>query len=182
MKLNKKAALALSVQAIVVIVIAFVVLGLALTLTRTVFKLGQSKVGEAIDVVDLDVQPSPDNTLTIEKIIISRNDQKELKIGFYNKLPEGIRDATLQVTTCQDSAGNEVDPPTDGAWAIPAISTIKQDVAASESAGYKALFSERGMTAGQYICEIGVMGKTGDETEDPGTKKDVKQFFLTVNP
>jgi hypothetical protein len=180
MKLDKKAALNLSVQAIVVIVIAFVVLGLALTLTRTVFKLGQSKVGEAIDVVDLDIKPTPENTLTVEKIIISRNDQKELKIGFYNRLPQQIMDATLEVTTCQDSSGNIVTAPTDGSWAIPAISTIAQNVDASESAGYKALFAERGMTAGNYICELALKGKTGTDTD--AVKKDSKQFFLTVNP
>ncbi len=165
---SKKGALSLSVSAIVILVIAFVVLGLALTLTRYVFKLGMEKTGEAIDIVELEMQPTPDNTITIEKIIIARTETKELKIGVYNKLPEKITGATLSISECQDSSG---DPVAD--IKIPSISTISQDIPASESAGYKAIFTEQGLEAGNYICKLQLLDSIDAE-------KDSKQFFLTV--
>jgi hypothetical protein len=171
MRLNKKAALNLSVQAIVILVIAFVVLGLALTLTRYVFKIGMSKAGEAIDIIELESKPSPDNPITIPgKVTIGIKDTKELKIGVYNAKGLQFTNAVLAISDCIKAGANA----SVSSDILPSLTTISQTIGISESKGYGAILSENGLTAGNYICTLKVTDGTTDY--------EAKQFFLTVTP
>ena len=170
---SKKGALSLSVSAIVILVIAFVVLGLALTLTRYVFKLGMAKTGEAIDIVELEMQPSLDNPIAMsDKIIIGKGELKDIKIGVYNTKESAYEDANLEIKDCIKSG--ETEASTDQ----PTLTSIDQTIGPSQSAGYKAIISiPSNMSTGNYICKLKVTG-TGESC--PEEVCDERQFYLIV--
>lgn len=177
MRFNKKAALNLSVQAIVILVIAFVVLGLALTLTRYIFGMAQEKAGGAIDIIELESKPTSDNPITIpKKIIIARGDSKELDIGVYNTRDTPYTDATLGISRCLRTIGDPAEravEPED----LPSLVTVEQSIVASDSKAYRAYLTENGkLSAGNYICILSIYN-LNDPTVDP---YDTEQFSLVI--
>ena len=172
MRLNKKAALNLSVQAIVILVIAFVVLGLALTLTRYIFGVAQEKAGTAIDIIELESKPTSDNPITLPRtVIVAKGESIPMDIGVYNTQNQKYEQATLEIKSCTSTGANatEVTNP-------PTIVTIGQDIEQSESAGFRAFLTENGLNTGNYICILNVYSLTN--TNIPAY--DSEQFFLTV--
>ncbi|PIN76190.1 hypothetical protein COV17_03090 [Candidatus Woesearchaeota archaeon CG10_big_fil_rev_8_21_14_0_10_36_11] len=169
--MNKKGSLSLSITAIVVIVIAFVVLGLSLSLTRTIFKGAEDKLPEAFAVTQLEAEPTSANPITIQQTIeISRNDEKTMSVGFYNKDTNTATAAAFVVTECLDKAKTPVD-------LKPEMASISQDVPANTAVGFSLILTENGLAPGTYICTLGVC-KDGDCDTTPAYQE--KQFFLTV--
>ena len=167
MRLNKKAALNLSVQAIVVLVIAFVVLGLALTLTRYIFSMAQEKAATAIDVIEFEQKPTSDNTITLPKTVnIGSGDSKQIDIGIYNAAGADYAAATLNITQCIYTTTGS--PVTD----LPVITAISQKIERSKAGGFRTYLTTD-LGAGNYICVLSVM--------DGGDVKDSKQFSLVVS-
>ena len=177
-KLDKKAALNLSVQAIVILVIAFVVLGLALTLTRYIFGVAQEKAGSAIDIIELESKPTSDNPITIpKKVIIAKGDSKELDIGVYNIKDTPYTSATLGISRCIRTVIAEGQEKDVKAEDLPSLVTVEQTIESSESAAYRAYLTENDkLSAGNYICIISVSDSTGTNTEP----YDTEQFSLIV--
>jgi hypothetical protein len=168
--LNKKAALSLSVEAIVILVIAFVVLGLALTLTRYIFGAAQEKAGSALDIIELESKPTPDNPITIQRTVtISRGDSIPMDIGVYNTKGIPYSNATLGIASCT-STGATPAPVTNP----PTIVTIAQTIKQSEIAGYRAFLTENGLDTGNYICILNVYNLGTNDVYDS------EQFYLTV--
>lgn len=169
---NKKAAVGLSINAIVVIVIAFVVLGLGLTLTRTIFKAAESKVPEAISLTDLESKPTSENPLTLQnQIEIKRNSEKTLNIGYYNKDIQSHNDVSVEILDCVSGAGHSGN-------LTPELLGIDQDVGPSESKAYKVILQENGLPSGRYICEVAAVEFNEEGTEYQ--KLEAKQFTLIV--
>lgn len=165
-KLDKKAALNLSIQAIVILVIAFVVLGLALTLTRYIFGIAQEKAGSAIDIIEFEQKPTADNIITISKTVnIGSGKTKQLDIGVYNPTGGTYNSATLNITQCLTITGEQVTN-------LPSITAISQSIEGSAAAGYRTYLTTT-LGAGNYICVIKVM--------DGASEKDSKQFSLVVS-
>jgi len=177
MKFNKKAALNLSVQAIVILVIAFVVLGLALTLTRYIFGTAQEKAGRAIDIIELESKPTSDNPITIpKKVIIAKGTSKEMDIGVYNIKDTPYTSATLGISRCIKTVGaaDEREIATED---LPSMVTVEQTIESSDSAAYRAYLTENDkLSAGNYICIIAVYDSTSTTTEPYTTE----QFSLVV--
>jgi hypothetical protein len=175
MKLNKKAALNLSVQAIVILVIAFVVLGLALTLTRYIFGVAQEKAGSAIDIIELESKPTSDNPITIpKKVIIAKGDSREMDIGVYNTKDTPYTSATLGISRCIRTVGDEREVETED---LPSMVTVEQTIESSDSAAYRAYLTENNvLSAGNYICIIAVYDSTVEGIEP----YDTEQFSLVV--
>lgn len=148
--LNKKGDLSLSVNAIVVMVIAFVVLGLILTFTRTIFKFGQTKATEIFDVTSLDTKPTSDTPITIsQKISMSKNAQKELKVGYYNRNDGSATAARFAFAGCLNEDGDEVCKAN-----LPSIISGATTVKPSESTGYNLIIKDNGLPKGLYVCDL----------------------------
>ncbi|MBW2966655.1 hypothetical protein KY342_06140 [Candidatus Woesearchaeota archaeon] len=175
MKFNKKAALNLSVQAIVILVIAFVVLGLALTLTRYIFGVAQEKAGRAIDIIELESKPTSDNPITIpKKVIIAKGDSKEMDIGVYNIKDTPYTSATLGIIRCIRTIGEDREVVEED---LPSMVTVEQTIESSDSAAYRAYLTENDkLTAGNYICIIAVYDSIAGSAEPYYTE----QFSLVV--
>ncbi|MBW2982491.1 hypothetical protein KY343_06435 [Candidatus Woesearchaeota archaeon] len=168
-RFDKKAALALSVQAIVILVIAFVVLGLALTLTRFIFKTAQEKAGGAIDIIELESKPTSDNPITVPaRVTISRKDSVPLDIGVYNTAEGNYDNATLAIKQCTSaSTGLPVNE-------TPSLVTIAQTVGQSDSKAFRAYLTENGLATGNYICILKVYNLQSS------LEYDTKQFYMIV--
>jgi len=147
---KKRASLALSVNAIVVIVIAFVVLGLGLTLTRTIFSGAQEKIGPALDIGELETQPSAGTPITIPTLKLRAGKSLKTSAGFYNTDSVKATDAVFEIEKCIDEDGNKFP----GKYVIevgkapvmhyvPSIVNLPQDVGASKGTGFELLIKER---------------------------------------
>jgi len=86
MKLNKKAALELSVNAIVILIIAIVMLGLGLGFVRTLFGGATNKFSALIDQEQDPAPPSSSNIISLsrESILTSPKSNNVIKIAVYN--------------------------------------------------------------------------------------------------
>lgn len=177
--MNKKGSLNLSIQAIVIIVIAFVVLGLTLTVTDLIFGGLEEKIPGVFDLTQLESEPTSENPITLGDVKIGRDQSLTMGVGFYNKGEGTASGATFGVVNCLSQGGGEIDP-----LNIPGVTSISQTVGPSDAAAYKIIFQENGLTAGKYICTIGVkcLDSCPDWTLDIGGEKvyETKQFFLTV--
>ncbi|MBW2979672.1 hypothetical protein KY307_03425 [Candidatus Woesearchaeota archaeon] len=168
----RKGALSLSVTAIVIIVIAFVVLGLGLTLTKTIFKGAMKKIPEAIALTELEAEPTAEKPIVFpDTIDIKRNKMETLKVGVYNRRTATLTNATLNITECIDSNGNQVSD-------IPTLTAIAQEISPGEAKAYKAIIKENGLKPGRYICKLVVNAVLGEGTE--AQEIESKQFFLQV--
>ena len=179
--INRKGSLSLSITAIVVIVIAFVVLGLGLSLTRTIFKGAEQKLPEAFAVTQLEAEPTSENPITVQDSVeIDRQSSKTMSIGFYNKGEGTATGAKFVVSSCLDT--NDAAVPADK---LPKVASPAENVGPSSAIGYSIILNENGLSAGTYICTIGVKcsGATCPEwASDVGGEKfyETKSFFLKV--
>ena len=172
--MNKKASLSLSITAIVVIVIAFVVLGLGLSLTKLIFEGAEEKLPGAFDLTELEKEPTADNPITIsDRVTIDRGKTNELKIGYYNTDADPHSAVKLKIVGCEASSEQASNVISDST--LPQVTSVPQDVGASEAVAYKIILTENGLLGGfNYICTIAA------QTEGEVESWETKQFFLYV--
>lgn len=174
--MNAKGSLELSIQTIVIIVIAFVVLGLGLSLTTNIFKGLQDEIPGVFSVLDLDTKPTTDNPITLSEIIeINRKKTKTMKVGFYNRGDGTAVNVVLTIKQCL-KAGNELV----AFDTLPTLTSISTNVPVSEGKGYSVIFSENGLPAGQYICEIAAKCEKDCPDWLDTEFYEIKQFVLKV--
>lgn len=171
---NKKATLSISIGAIVVIVIAFVVLGLGLTLTQTIFGGAKEKIPEIFAITKLGQEPTAEIPLTVpDAIDINRKSEKELEVGFYNKDIETHYNVSINVKTCKSvTTGEDI-------IETPVVTSLDQNVGASDGIGYKIVLKEQGLAAGRYVCVVTAEGPAS-LTEPTIMVWESKQIFLRV--
>jgi len=112
--MNKRAALELSINAIVIIVIAITVLGLALTFVRNLFVQTTETSLEVIKGTDLSKlvnPPTRDNPLTItpSSLELRNNQQKIIGVAFMNTDPSGKEFSLTIDYECDPSTGEGCD-------------------------------------------------------------------------
>jgi len=86
MRFNKKAALELSVNAIVILIIAIVMLGLGLGFVRTLFGGASNKFGALIDQEQDPSPPSSSNIITLSRSLVATDPRSNnvIKLSVYN--------------------------------------------------------------------------------------------------
>src|SRR3989338_5174298 len=142
---SRKADISLSINAIVVIVIAFVVLGLALTLTRTIFSGALAKIPEALDLTQLESQPTAESPLSISDTInMKSGDSITLSMGYYNRWPNTASDVKIDIINCKRSG--------DTITYTPQVVSPTQIVPASEAKGYKLIIIAKEAVTGSAIA------------------------------
>ncbi|MBW3015717.1 hypothetical protein KY330_04810 [Candidatus Woesearchaeota archaeon] len=186
--MNKKAALQLSVTAIVVMVIAFVVLGLALTFTKDIFQRAQEKLPGAFDLTELEAEPTADNPVTMESpLSIKRGTEKTIGVGVYNTGENEIN-AKIDVVSCKKGT-TIVSGET-----LPTFTSFAQPISASDAKGFEVIVQENELSAGTYVCILAVFNADKDLIVDDTTgtikygdagmaSSDVyesEQFFLKI--
>ena len=174
MRLSKKAALSISIEAIVIIVIAFVVLGLGLTLTKTIFFGAQEMLPGVFDLTKLEQQPTSENPLIFSKTVeITRNKQKTMDVGYYNKDISTHLNVSINIKNCQPTEEVPVTNTT-----IPVIKSLMRNVPGSTGVGFVIVLKERGLSPGIYLCNVVAEGP--DPITGASTEWEVKQITLQV--
>lgn len=193
---SKKASISLSINAIVVIVIAFVVLGLALTLTRTIFSGALEKIPEALDLTQLEAQPSADNPISFPNTItIKSGGSKTFSLGYYNRWPVTADNAKISIVNCVWEGMASTDDPI-----ATSVLSPQQRVAPSSGKGYKVILTTKefgtstNIAPKTYICRaIAYPSSSENEVHDASQGDDVclpgrdgckifedKQLFLVI--
>lgn len=184
---SKKAALQLSINAIVILILAITMLGLGLTFTRVLFKSASSKMLQAVEGTNLKNPADAEHPVTIdEQIIMKRGSQEQLEVGFYNRGNSDVFKVGLKILKCIDTLGNPYDSTSAN---IPII--IAPEVSSIESAsniGYKAILNLEkengsGLGTGSYICTLAAcdISNCNPDLTNHAVYETV-QFFLEVTP
>lgn len=164
--MNKKAALSLSVNAIIVFVLAFAMLGVGLTVTQ----LFSGKIQESIETLDVSQltieQPSSSKPITLpNNVMLTRKGEEKIQFGFYNTNPTTAYAATVGVANCKyidETTGTQIDV---SDTEIPVVLSTSEDVPASEASGYLVVIKDHaGLNAGTYVCTLIIYKGTGVPT------------------
>lgn len=149
--MNKKAAIELSVTAIVVLILAIVILGLALGFIKGMFGKAAKGIEQQVIVEPEPPAPSASEPITLsrEKIITNAGEKETVKVSTFN--------------------------PTDGAWddknptvsctglGVSASSNPK-DIAQGKYETFTILLTIPSSSSDTYLCRIGMEGYTKDIT------------------
>src|SRR3989338_9092761 len=107
-KIDRKAALNLSVEAIIIFVLAFAMLGVGIFVTDQLRNIGTQGIETSEDILaSIEESPTADKPIVgIKKAGVSlpANDQLELSIGFYNADKDNATKATIIVDDCKSSS------------------------------------------------------------------------------
>lgn len=176
--MNKKAALELSINAIVIIVIAMAVLGLGLGFVRSQIKKMTETTTEVQDTVKQQVLDdlrvgNKKISFPTERFQVAFGEQKDFAFGIRNLDPAPLTftikiskyDGTTFVPREATSGGLENG---EFFW-----DSTEQTLGAGESRVYGGLFRAEG-TPGNYLYKLEIM-KTGD------VPYDTKSFFITAS-
>lgn len=178
---SKKAALNLSVEAIIVFVLAFAMLGVGLFVTDQLKIIGDEGVKTSQNILaSIEESPTAEKPITgIKKAGISlpANDQLELSIGFYNADKDSAAEATIIVDDCKSSSTGTTSSYADNEEYPVIVVASSEDVAPSTETGFLVVMNNNNLESGEtYICKLKVV------KESAPTEKvyETLTFFLNV--
>ncbi len=180
MRCNRKAALNLSVEAIIIFVLAFAMLGVGIFVTDQLREIGISGVETSQDILaSIEESPTADKPIVgIKKagLNLPANDQLELSIGYYNSLRSTAVEATIIVDQCKSSStGVTSSYDIDGEYPVNVVAST-EDVSPSTSTGFLVVLSNNNLVSGEtYICKLNVV-----QESDIVNKYESMTFFLNV--
>jgi hypothetical protein len=168
MRFNKKAALNLSVEAIIIFVLAFAMLGVGIFVTDQLREIGVSGVETSQDILaSIEESPTADKPIVgIKKagVNLPANDNLELSIGFYNSQSNEATSATVIIDDCKSSEdGTIFSSATLGTYPVTAIAST-EDVAPSTSTGFLVILKNNDLSSGKtYICKMKVVEELNED-------------------
>ena len=179
-KMHKKAALNLSVEAIIVFVLAFAMLGVGIFVTDQLKNIGTQVIQTSEDILGrIEESPTADRPIVgIKKsgVSLPLNDPLELSIGFYNADKDSALEATLIVDDCKSSSTGITSSYADGGKYPVQVVASDEDVAPSTKKGFLVVMNNNNLESGEtYICKLKVV-KDGEVS----TEYESITFFLNV--
>ena len=178
MKMKKKASLNLSVNAIVILVLAVVLLGLALAFIRGMFGKMTSKMGEIVDITQIEAKPTADMPITMPNRITIK-DRTTVQIGFYNRFGNKCNKVNISGVTCYNSTNQPV-----GLLTISAPEATGLD--SGKSVGFNAILKrqeeagkEVGSPGDMYVCSL-TIECTHARGISPQQDYETKQFYVEI--
>ena len=190
--MEKKAALSLSVNAIIVFVLAFAMLGVGLTVTSLLSEKVTSGIGNLPTDELVIQQPSSTDPITLpNNVDLKRKGEEKIQFAYYNKGQATAYAATIGIATCKYSGTEGQSSLTE--LELPLVLSSAQDVPASESVGYLAAIQDSyGLSAGTYVCTLIIYNgdaSTGyatassaylDRINNADAVYEQQQFFLNI--
>jgi len=185
---SKKAALNLSVEAIIIFVLAFAMLGVGLFITD----LLREGAGEGIEKVlgsldDIEEKPTsvkPITGITKEGFNLPFNRVAKLSLGFYNKGNTPAPGATVLIHYCKSG---ETGVPVSGNLADPTTHPIRvygisADVGQSEAVVFELSLqnNDDALAGGLYFCKLSVV-ESDEETEVVNAENIYEQKQVAIN-
>src|SRR3989344_1597758 len=145
---------------------------------QAIDKINQQLNTETPTIIPEAIQATWENSITIpQEVDISRNGNKALNIGYYNKNQFIAYGATLIIYHCSNPK-NKVD-----SKLLPDITSEIKDVAVDENTNYKITIVEKGLQLGSYICTMRVVCNQDSVPIGvvcPSEAYDYRQFFLRI--
>ncbi len=178
--MNKKAALNLSVEAIIIFVLAFAMLGVGIFVTDQLREIGTQGVATSQDILAR-IEESP----TAEKPVVGikksglnlpPKELLQLSLGFYNSGRSTAEDAIVLIDECKSSSTGAVSSyANDGAYPVIVVG-LATDVAPSTAVGFDLALTNNNLVSGEtYICRLRVVKES-----DPTVEYETMTFFLNV--
>jgi len=140
---QKKAAIELSVTAIIVLILAIVMLGLGLGFIRGMFGKVSSQIEQQIATEAEPPVPTSSNTITLSReVIITNAGNKEiLKVSTYNPTNETWTDTSPSLTCT---------PPLDGIG----VSANSKDIEQGEFVTFNVLLDIPSVAPDTHLCQV----------------------------
>ena len=179
-KIDRKAALNLSVEAIIIFVLAFAMLGVGIFVTDQLRNIGTQGIETSEDILaSIEESPTADKPIVgIKKAGVSlpANDQLELSIGFYNADKDSATGATVIVDDCKSSStGITSSYAETGAYPVIVVAS-SEDVPPSTETGFLVVMNNNDLESGEtYICKLKVVMES-----DATIEYETLTFFLNV--
>ncbi len=177
--MNKKAALNLSVEAIIIFVLAFAMLGVGIFVTDQLREIGSAGIQKSQDILEqIGETPTADKALVgISKsgLDLPYKDQSQLSLGFYNNGRTTAEDAIILIDDCiSSSSGETLSYAETGEYPVKVVSA-PTDIEASSAKGLIATAKNTNLESGEtYICNLKIVKKDITEEYESMT------FFLNV--
>ena len=178
--MHKKAALNLSVEAIIVFVLAFAMLGVGIFVTDQLKVIGEQGIRTSEDILGrIGETPTADKPLvgiSQSGLDLPYKDQLQLSLGFYNSGRSTAEDAIFLIDECISSSTETTSSyANDGEYPVKVVSS-PTDVEASSAKGLIATLKNTNLVSGEtYICTIKLVNK-GDTT----IEYESLTFFLNI--
>ncbi len=178
-KFKKRAALNLSVEAIIVFVLAFAMLGVGIFVTDQLREIGTQGVETSQDILaSIEESPTAEKPLVgIKKsgLNLPANEQLEVSIGYYNSMSNGAAGATIIIDDCKSSSTGEVFSSSTEGYPVNVVAS-SEDVPPSTATGFLAVIRNNQLVSGEtYICKLKVV-----DEGNPTTEYESLTFFLNV--
>ena len=174
-RMHRRAALNLSVEAIIIFVLAFAMLGVGLFITDLLREGAGTGIKKALGTLDdLEEKPTaqkPITGITKEGVDLPYKKQKVLTIGFYNKDRQPAEEATIVIDFCKSGSTGEVTE----TEPIKVI-TVPLTVSPSTAEAFPLTLQDNGLVSGDlYFCKLKVIKES-----DPSVVYDQKQIVVNV--
>ena len=185
MRLNKKASLEISIQAIVIVVLAMTLLGLGLTLIRGMFKNIQSTTEDVTEQVRqrvIDDLIAGDKKVSFPKteIYIDKGASQILTVGLRNKKDDDLF-YTIHFVAVSDPNGNPLNPDALAGWfkyAQPGSQGYSLSSADSDVRNIRLeVPGSSGVISGAYVFRFEVIDVQAAGSDQTYAQKD---FFIVV--
>lgn len=177
---SRKAALNLSVEAIIIFVLAFAMLGVGIFVTDQLREIGTAGIAKSQDILEsIGETPTADKPIVgISKagLDLPYKKQTQLEIGFYNGGTSTAESAILLIDECISSSTETTSSYAndDGEYPVKVVGA-PVDVEASSAEGLIATMKNTNLISGEtYICKLKIVSKI-DQTE-----YEAVTFFLNV--
>ncbi len=155
-RINKKAALELSVNAIVILILAIVMLGLGLGFVTGMFGKMGVKIEEQISKETEPPAPSRSDTITLSRtqIITNPGATEVLKVGVLN--PTEIDWNSTAYNLTMNCTGSIITPSN--------LKINQKEIKAGESVTYDVLFAiPKGKSSGSELCKVAIINSSRTE-------------------
>ncbi len=166
---NKKAAIELSVTAIIILILAIVMLGLGLGFIRGMFSKVSTTFDEQISAEPEPTQASGSEPITLSRqtIIANSKDDVVLKANLYNPTNTDWNDVFMNAT-CNNLKFN--------------VQANTKDIAQGDSTSFNLLFTiPASANQGAYLCQAFINNFTSPSTPNPLVILYSKDFTITVS-
>lgn len=180
MLFTKKAALNLSVEAIIVFVLAFAMLGVGIFVTDQLREIGTQGVETSQEILaSIEESPTADKPIVgIKKagLNLPATEKELLEIGYYNGGTQTVELATVLIDECKSTTTGETTRyETVGEYPVTAVAS-SSDVSPSTATGFKVALKNNNLVSGEtYICKLFII-KEGY----PSTIYEETTFFLNI--
>ncbi len=180
MKISKKGALNLSVEAIIIFVLAFAMLAVGIFVTDQLRDIGSEGILTSRDILEqIGKTPTAEDPIvgvSESGLNIPPNDKTTINIGYYNSGRTTAEEATVIIDECKSSTTNvKISYAVDGEYPVTVVSST-DDVSPSSEEGFKAVISNNNLESGEtYICKLEIVKES-----DPATVYESLTIFLNV--